>query len=169
MDAASSRTLLDDYELFETILSGNDVIRGGRLGDYLEGFTGNDTIVGGGGSDHLYGYQGADTFRFETVRDSKMSHGDFVHDFSPRQRDKLDLSNIDAKQGVKGNQAFAFIGTAEFSKVKGQLRYEPHKSELPGDTVKWSTIEADINGDGCADFSFVVTDLTAIKKSYFIL
>lgn len=169
--AASTSNMDDDLKVYKTILSGNDVIRGGKSTDQVEGFNGNDTLIGAGGSDELWGGKGADRFVFESVKDSRNGRGmDFILDFSRSQGDKIDLSKIDAKTGVEGNQAFHFIGTAEFSKVKGQLRYEPTKFNLEsGETIQWSRIQADTNGDGKTDLEISIDKVGSITKGYFIL
>ncbi|NBJ13029.1 M10 family metallopeptidase C-terminal domain-containing protein [Microvirga arsenatis] len=169
---ASTSNPNDHVKLYKSILSGNDVIRGGKSGDLVEGFNGNDILIGSAGSDDLWGGKGADRFVFESVNDSRVpGRGiDFILDFSRSQGDKIDLSSIDAKTGIAGNQAFHFIGTAEFSKVKGQLRYEPTKLKIGcGDVVQWSRVQADTNGDGKADFEISIDKVGSIAKSYFIL
>jgi Ca2+-binding RTX toxin-like protein len=169
---ASTPTLDDDLRIYKIILSGNDVIRGGKSGDIVEGFNGNDTLIGGGSSDELWGGRGADRFVFESVNDSRNpGRGmDFILDFSRAQGDKVDLSKIDAKTGVAGNQAFHFIGTAEFSKVKGQLRYEPTKFDISsGETIQWSNVQGDTNGDGKADLEISIDKVGSVTKGYFIL
>jgi Ca2+-binding RTX toxin-like protein len=57
---ATGRSPDDDLKLYKSILSGNDIIRGNRSGDQIEGFSGNDTLIGGGSSDILWGGKGAD-------------------------------------------------------------------------------------------------------------
>ncbi len=41
--------------------------------------------------------------------------GDTIWDFSHAQGDRIDLSAIDANSSVGGNQAFTFIGAANFT------------------------------------------------------
>jgi Ca2+-binding RTX toxin-like protein len=161
VDAASTYSTGDDLRILQSALSGRDQITGGRYDDNLSGFGGNDTLTGGGGEDWLSGGRGADRFVFRTVSDSKDYDGDIITDFSRFQGDRIDLSKIDAKTSVVGNQAFTFVGTAEFSGNKGELRYD----ESAGD----SYIEADVNGDAVADFALTLENVSVVTKSYFYL
>jgi Ca2+-binding RTX toxin-like protein len=161
VDAASTYSTNDDLKILQSALSGNDQITGGRSDDYLSGYNGNDVITGGGGADWLTGGKGADKFVFKSVAESRGYNNDYITDFSSSQRDRIDLSKIDAKTGVAGNQTFTFIGTAEFSGSKGELRYD----EFGGD----SYIEADVNGDAAADFELTLANVAAVTKSYFVL
>jgi Ca2+-binding RTX toxin-like protein len=158
---ADTYTYTDDVKLLQSVLSGKDQITGGRYGDTLSGFGGNDTITGGGGADYLTGGRGADRFVFKSVSDSRGYNTDDITDFSRSQGDKIDLSKIDARTGVAGNQAFTFIGEAEFSGRKGQLRYESFGSE--------SHVQADVNGDGHADFEITLIHVSTVAKGFFIL
>ncbi|MGQ3275106.1 MAG: protease, partial [Shinella sp.] len=101
---------------------------------------------------------GADTFVFES---KTAAHGDKILDFSQTEKDKIDVSDIDANSTVSGNQAFTFIGTAAFGDKAGQLRYELKS----GDTI----IQGDINGDGVRDFSIILDASVNLKLGDFIL
>lgn len=123
--------------------AGNDTIRGGLGADSLFGGTGNDTISGGLGDDRITGGDGADrmdgglgrdVFVFEDTDGST----DRILDFN-RGQDKIDLSAIDANGATAANDNFAFIGSAAFSNVAGQLRFAG------------GVLQGDVNGDGVAD------------------
>ncbi|MDZ3836680.1 MAG: calcium-binding protein [Rhodospirillales bacterium] len=115
--------------------SGNDTLRGGDGNERVYGGTGNDTLYGddgvdavrgGEGLDRLYGGSGNDRFDYDAIADSKpgSSTRDVIFDFEGiggASGDRIDLATIDAKTGVSGNQAFAFIGTAAFTGA-GQVR-----------------------------------------------
>lgn len=161
--AAATKSRSDDFATYKSAFVGNDTIIGGKAGDRLEGFGGNDRITGGGGADRLYGGAGADTFIFKSVRDSSAapSGADTIFDFSAKQKDKIDLSAIDANTGRAGNQAFTFIGKQEFHNKPGELRYE----RVGG----YTHIEGDVNGDGVADFSLHLKGIMTVTKSYFLL
>jgi len=74
---------------------------------------------------------------------------DFIGDFETG--DVIDLSLIDADKKTPGDQAFNFIGTnVNFTKVAGQLR-----SVWTADS---QIVQADVNGDGKADFAIEVSD-----------
>ena len=143
-------------------LGGADTLIGGGGDDYLYGGSGNDILRGGAGADVLTGGSNIDKFDWDnvgeaglgTTRDQVM---DFVHG-----ADKLDLSTIDARTNVTGNNAFSFIGTGAFSGTAGQLRAE----HVGGDTV----VQGDVNGDGVADFEIVLVGYSAnLQSSDFIL
>jgi Ca2+-binding RTX toxin-like protein len=170
VDAASTYSTNDDLRILQSALSGKDEISGGRYDDHLSGFNGNDTLTGGGGADWLSGGKGADRFVFKSVADSRGYNNDYITDFSRSQGDRIDLSKIDARSGVAGNQAFTFIGTADFSGQKGQLRYDVYESEDEyGRLTYTSYVEADVNGDSVADFELTLDKVGTVTKSYFIL
>lgn len=139
--------------------SGDDNLNGGAGRDFLYGDSGNDRLRGGAGTDDLTGGSGADRFIFADGEFGGMtrSTADLITDFHHSEGDKIDLRLVDAVTGGT-DDAFTFIGNAQFSGVAGQLRY--HVSN--GDTF----VEGDTNGDGQPDFvifvagshSFVTTD-----------
>jgi Ca2+-binding RTX toxin-like protein len=161
--AASTYSTRDDLALYKAALRGNDELTGGKGDDTLESFGGNDKLAGGRGVDMLYGGTGADTFVFRSIRDSGPTSDDcdFIMDFSTRQKDKIDLSAIDANLSRAGNQAFSFIGTNDFSGKAGQLRYDKLES--------YTVVEGDVNGDGAADFSIALNGAFNLSKGYFVL
>ncbi|WP_176592687.1 right-handed parallel beta-helix repeat-containing protein [Sphingobium sp. EM0848] len=137
---------------------GNDTLSGGAGNDVIDGGAGNDRIEGDGGDDILTGGAGADLFNF---RDVGAVGATVITDFSSAQKDKIGLSLIDANIHTAANDAFKFIGTAAFSKVAGQLRYEV----VNGD----SHVSGDVNGDGIADFTIVLQHVDTLRASDFIL
>jgi Ca2+-binding RTX toxin-like protein len=147
---------------------GADLLWGLAGNDTLVGGNGNDVLVGGGGHDVLYGGLGADKFVFTSVLDSAsgVSTRDIVRDFV-HGADRIDLSAIDAKSGVAGNQAFAFTGAHAFGHVSGQLHYlwENHV----GTSLDKTIVEGDVNGDGHADFQIELTGLKSLLAGDFIL
>jgi Ca2+-binding RTX toxin-like protein len=142
--------------------SANDTLIGGGGDDHLFGGYGADILRGGAGTDFLTGDSGADKFDWDNVGDAGIGAArDQVLDFV-RGTDKLDLSTIDARTNVTGNNAFSFIGTGNFSGTAGQLRAE----RVGEDTV----VQGDVNGDGVADFEIVLVAYTAnLQSSDFIL
>ena len=107
----------------------------------------------------MTGGAGNDIFRF---RAGDVGNGaiDTITDFTKGQ-DKIDLSAIDAKSATAANEAFAFIGTQAFHKVAGELRYE-----VAGGQTK---IYGDVNGDGVADFTIVLSKAVALAAGDFAL
>ena len=150
--------------------SGQDVLHGfggddflyGKSGhDMLYGDDGRDTLVGGLGQDVMYGGKGADTFRFEALADSKPGYGirDAIADFNRAEGDKIDLSRIDANEKKSGFQNFSaslFLGDAAFHKVAGEWRFQDN------------VLQADVNGDGKADFEILIIGPTTLWASDFI-
>lgn len=159
---------------------GNDEVHGGNDNDQLYGYLGDDKLYGDAGNDLLYGGPGqdimtggtgADTFKigtghFNNIPDSTLADPDYIKDFSHAQGDKIDVSAIDANELWGGNQSFDFIGSADFSGIAGQLRYEIHDLK-PG--YHYTAILGDMNGDGVADFQLNVAGKIDFVASDFIL
>ncbi|WP_395678608.1 calcium-binding protein [Inquilinus sp.] len=141
--------------------SGSDVLSGGTTANTLVGNAGNDVINGRGGQDALGGGAGADRFIFDSITHSKVAAPDRIADFSHAEGDRIDLRPIDAITGTSGNQAFSFIGTAAFGHHAGELHYA-----IAGSTT---TVSGDVNGDGKADFSIVLTGAIHLVASDFLL
>lgn len=148
--------------------AGNDTIQGEAGDDRLFGDAGADRIGGGLGHDIMTGGGGADIFAFAGLADSQnyalRSDGkkflpDFIADFVSGE-DRVDLSAIDANAGTGGNDAFTFIGTAAFSGVAGQLRYETGGGQ--------ACIFADVDGDGYADLT-IAANAPSLFATDFIL
>lgn len=137
----------------------NDTIAGGANDDTLYGEAGNDVLTGGSGRDLLYGGAGTDRFVFDDGDSgATLATADRIMDFA--SGDRIDLSAIDA---VAGNAAssFNFIGTAAFSNVAGQLRYDVVGTE--------TYIYGDTNGDGIADVLIRVQGNFALTGGDFLL
>jgi Ca2+-binding RTX toxin-like protein len=192
--ASTSNPLLvrNDYDLPDLVengivetsigfsLTGNALgnVLGGNAGaDYLLGGAGKDVLLGYAGRDVLYGDGGgasgfADIFRFLSVSDSAAGAAtrDVIMDFEPGVLeglgDKIDLSAIDANIKARGDQAFNFIGEAEFSsdrrnKVYAELRVDNDEG--------FSILQADVNGDGRADFEIAFNSVLNFTTNDFLL
>jgi len=142
---------------------GNDTLNGGEGFDILVGGPGSDKLIGGLGGDRLIGGTGADSFIFTASNQSTGTGAgrDVIVDFRHSEADKISLSGIDAKTDVAGNQAFDFIGTAAFSHHSGELRYSTANGNV--------YVYGDTNGDGNADFSVKLENITSIVAGDFIL
>lgn len=140
-----------------------NVIFGGYGNDRIVGGSGNDVLTGNFGADALYGGSGADTFSYNDLWESTVASAgrDTIFDFSGTSGDRIDVSAIDARYGVAGNQAFVFIGTTAFQGNAGELRYEKTSSD--------TFIYADVNGDKKADFCIQLDDAMTLSKGYFTL
>ncbi|MEZ5873269.1 MAG: hypothetical protein R3D30_00030 [Hyphomicrobiales bacterium] len=140
---------------------GDDIIFGGPGADTMSGGGGADTLIGGRGKDVQFGDADADIFKFTSIKDSvRGAARDQLMDFDRAEGDQISLNRIDAKTGVAGNQAFKWIGTHDFHNVKGELRYI--------DKGATCIVQADVNGDGKADFEILVK-VDALLKGDFIL
>lgn len=135
---------------------GNDSLTGNDGRNRLEGNGGADTLKGGAESDWLVGGAGGDTFVYTSYSDSdlplirsdgKKMASDYLADFTSGV-DKIDLSALDAIPSTAANDAFSFIGTAAFTSVAGQLRWEVRHEQL------W--LEGDIDGNGVCDFAIAM-------------
>lgn len=131
-----------------------DWIEGGGGNDTLLGGQGNDTLIGGAGKDLLTGGGGIDRMVIQSLADSPVTFAgrDIINTFA--HGDKIDLTAIDARSNVAGDQAFSFIGAAAFSGVSGQLRFDMTNISPTG--VKAYTVYGDVNGDRAADFSLQI-------------
>ncbi|ACP24928.1 possible protease [Sinorhizobium fredii NGR234] len=129
--------------------------------DSLVGYAGNDGLYGGAGADRLFGGTGADRFIFKETTESTSSVTDSIFDFLVSEQDRIDVSGIDARLSVGGDQAFVFIGTAAFSGDGSELRYE----RLASDTY----IYADVDGDQVADLTIHLDDAITLTSGHFIL
>jgi Ca2+-binding RTX toxin-like protein len=127
--------------------TGNDTLLGGDGADKLLGDEGSDVLTGGLGADQLTGGADADRFVFTAITDSTVSAPgrDRIFDFNRAEGDLIDLSGIDA---VAGGADDAFTVVTAFTKVAGQL--------VIRDGGAYTLVQADVNGDGAADFAIYV-------------
>ena len=90
-------------------LHGNELanrLTGNSAANSIDGHGGRDRITGGAGADVLKGGGGSDFFIYTALTDSGVSGGlrDSLRDFA--SGDRIDLSALDANQGIAGNQVF---------------------------------------------------------------
>ena len=140
--------------------AGADEIDGGAGNDKLYGYAGKDKLTGGTGKDTLTGGADADLFVFRNAAESKSANVDTILDFNRSQKDKIDLSQIDANSKTAGSQDFSFIGAKSFTGKAGELRYEKHASD--------SYVYGDLNGDKKIDFAIHFDDPLAFSKGDFL-
>jgi Ca2+-binding RTX toxin-like protein len=142
----------------------------------ISGGGGADWIVGGLDRDVLTGGTDGDTFVFNGVVHTQdlgilgfrvtetldtgvsFASADVITDFQ-QGADRIDLRGIDANisfsdPAAKGDQAFNFIGTSQFTGHAGELH-----DVFVGGTGNTHALQGDINGDGTADFSIMVQGL----------
>lgn len=145
-------------------LSGNagaNRIDGGKGNDKLTGGEGADTLIGGAGGDTLTGGAGADTFVFKFANESTGTGAsrDVILYFNAAEGDRIDLTGIDAKGGVAGDQPFTFV--TWYTKKPGEVMVS---AEGGGYVVK-----GDLNGDGASEFMIKVMSSTKLTAGDFIL
>lgn len=150
----SNLELIGTAALTVTGRTGWDVIRGNAGANTLVGGLGNDVITGRGGKDLITGGGGLDRFVYENLADSEVAFAqrDVINTFA--HGDKIDLSALDARADVAGDQAFSFIGAAAFTGVSGQLRFDMTNISPTG--VKAYTVWGDVTGNRAADFSLQI-------------
>lgn len=140
---------------------GNDRLYGGNSTDTLYGGAGDDMLWGGSGIALLYGGAGADRFVFKAVEDARREAYSTIFDFSLKDRDRIDLSFMDADVTQEGRQDFHFIGKASYSGEAGELRYQKLTSGM--------FIAADVDGDRQTDFMVRIDGVNEVTKGFFIL
>jgi Ca2+-binding RTX toxin-like protein len=150
----------------------NDQLFGSQHDDLLNGNDGDDELFGGHGQDTLTGGAGADDFIVNTIHfvgtpDSTVADPDYITDFHHAEGDRIDVSLLDANAWFFGNQAFSFIGTAAFTGVAGQLRYEI--IDLKPGYTDYTRVTGDMNGDGAADFQINAAGQIAFVAADFVL
>ena len=143
--------------------AGNDLILGGADNDQLSGGGGNDTLVGGAGHDEMTGGSGADVFRLDLVGDTGTSGGtmDQITDFNHADADRIDFSGLAATKGGAHILLSFEAGMESFGGTAGELIAVKN-----GDGY---LLEADIDGDGVADFAISVATATKLIASDFLL
>ena len=131
---------------------GNDSLTGNEAANKLNGGKGDDAIAGGAGRDALKGGAGNDVFFFDGAEDSR----DAIMDLAAG--DVIDLSAIDAKEGVDGNQMFHLVGSFGGGAGQAMLQYKAGKDItlllLDTDGDAQADISIQLNGDqrGFSDF-----------------
>ena len=98
---------------------------------------------------------------YQDIADSATNYlRDQIRDFSTAA-DVINLLNIDANAILGGNQAFTFIGAAEFHGVAGELRSANSGAN--------SVIAGDVDGDSNGDFSILVAGVNNLTGGDFFL
>ncbi len=139
---------------------GDDNISGDNGADVIGGAVGNDTINGGLLRDVLAGGAGADVFVFTSRTHTGLTTttADLISDMRAGT-DMIDLSAIDARANVAGNQAFRFVGTASLAGASGRLRYD----------AGTGLVQGDVTGDGVADFAIFIQNRALLTVLDFVL
>lgn len=142
----------------DTLVGGNgaDSIDGSLDNDVLTGGRGNDTLVGGAGADTMTGGTGPDLFILLGPHARSGIGRDVITDFNGAEGDTIDLSAIDANDGLDGDQSFMFIGAAAFTDL-GQLRYAN------------GLLQGNFTGNARADIEIALTGTPDIAAGWILL
>jgi Ca2+-binding RTX toxin-like protein len=128
---------------------GNDTLIGGEGLDQFRGEAGDDTIIGGAGGDILLSDPGKDRYVYQNASDSLEGFGlsDTIDGFV-RGDDIIDLSLIDANEGLLGNQEFTFVPDfiTPFTGHSGELRLTVNQTG-----IRYDSLQGDTDGDKTAD------------------
>ena len=135
----------------------NDNLDGGDGADLLVGGAGDDRLAGGAGHDELTGGADQDTFDFDEGH-SPFGNPDRILDLG--LNDIVDLSGIDARQSVGGDQALVLV--ASFTGAEGQLMLDYHS------VTNTTDILMDTDGDSAAD-QIIVADGNRTGFTQFVL
>jgi Ca2+-binding RTX toxin-like protein len=149
-------------------LTGNSAsnrLSGNAGADKLLGGLGNDTLIGGIGKDNLTGGAGADKFKFNSIAETgkKATTRDTISDFKHSQGDKIDLSAIDADTVVAGNNAFTSLTVG--NAFSGSFA---NRSDLYFDKTA-HILYGNNDADATADFSILLSGVTTLSKTDFVL
>lgn len=173
-DAQTLFALIDAGDILGAqayVLRGGDTILGNGLADVLYGFDGDDTLSGNGGSDVLVGGKGRDTlnggvgadrFAYWSADDSGLTQTtrDTIFGFSHAERDRIDLSAIDANENTAArNEKFTLVDA--FTGRAGQLTVQQI-------AAGW-LVSGDTDGRDGADFSILVKADGPLVATDFIL
>jgi Ca2+-binding RTX toxin-like protein len=149
---------------------GSDLINGRAGNDTLFAFDGADTMIGGAGADRIVldepGGAARDLVRFQSIQDSGTTGAtrDIVADFdvgTDPSDDRIDLSAIDARTDVGGNQAFVFVSA--FTSASGEVRVAAANGGV--DTI----VLVDTDTDSAAEMSIRLANATGVSADDFIL
>ncbi|MGV3548451.1 S8 family serine peptidase [Rhizobium sp.] len=149
-------------------VSGIENVYAGDGKDTLVGSKGENILAGGRGADILTGGKGADEFLYLHWRDSSpLKKGfDTITDFA--KGDIINLERIDAIWDTFDiDDAFTFISGKKFGDIAGQLRFE--REDFKGTKRDFTAVEADLDGDGNADFMIALAGLHKLKLADFVL
>ena len=147
--------------LYELFASKAQYFIGSRNADTYVGTEFGDKIDGGKGIDTLDGGAGKDAFLFSKGDTGKtIETADHILNFA-LEDDRINLRDIDAVAGKKGDQAFSWIGTKDFTGKAGQLHYE----RVDGETY----VSGDWNGDKKADFMIHLDGDFKLTADHFVL
>ena len=132
-------------------------LSGSAYADKLTGNSASNTLNGGIGADSLTGGNGSDTFYFSSLTDLGLGiTRDVITDFNNiLDKDKIDLSAIDANTVIAGDQSFSLV-TSGFT-AAGQISYNAGIISINTDSD--APAEYEIQLTGIAPTTLTITDL----------
>ena len=139
----------------------NDDIASTAANQTLSGSAAPDVFLLGGGIDTVLGRDGVDEFRFlPAAVGPAATNATTLQDLNRAAGEVINLAAIDAIGATLAEDAFSFIGTAAFS-AAGQLRWQ--------DQGATRLIQGEVNGDGVADVTIIVTAAGPVEANWFVL
>ncbi|WP_162247932.1 cadherin domain-containing protein [Devosia sp. Root413D1] len=130
--------------------AGDDWAGGDDGDDILYGDDGVDYLSGGLGADSLFGGAGNDRFTYGSTTESVVGAMDRIEDFTTG--DRVRLIDIDANEGVSGDQAFVLDTNSSFS--AGEIR----QTVIGGDLL----LEMNVDGDVTPEMSILIVGRTTV-------
>jgi len=127
----------------------NDLLIGNLGRDVLKGGTGDDRLDGGEDADLLIGGGGRDLYIYRSLQDSTLSQSDTIRGLSAK--DRFDFRRFESEARLQ------FIGNDSFSSTAGELR------------VTKTSLQADLNGDGAADFRILFANKFRVDADQLLL
>jgi Ca2+-binding RTX toxin-like protein len=162
LEKVESSVTKDAVSISKKASIADDELTGNSKANKLSGGAGNDTLIGGLGKDTLTGGVGSDIFKFNAVNDTAAitKNADTITDFKSSEKDKIDLSAIDANSKLIGNQAFKFVSGTQFdSNLIGQIYFNSKDQNVYGTT----------SADNKLEFIIHLTGVTNVTPEDFIL
>ncbi|MCP9928683.1 M10 family metallopeptidase C-terminal domain-containing protein [Cyanobium sp. CH-040] len=134
---------------------GADRLLGGKGNDVLRGRGGNDDLLGGAGADVLTGGIGRDVFLYTALKDSAAGRRtrDRITDFDGKAGDRIDLSEIPELR------TFTYLKGKSFSGKAGKA---------PEVRFEGGLLEADVTGNGKADFAITLAGVTQVNAGWIL-
>ncbi len=135
--------------------NGDDTLLGGDDNDRLFGGAGQNDLYGQGGRDVVYAQAGEDTIIFQSASDSAVgAQRDVIWGFDIGQ-DVIDLTQV--APGL-----LVFRGTDAFTGTAREVRLAEFSS---GTTI----VQVDVDGDGVQDMEVMISQITGLSETDFLL
>ncbi len=140
--------------------TGNDTLVGNDLRNTITSFAGNDVMTGGLNRD-TFVFTNLDVTNNANSSAATSLYRDTITDFVAGDRDRIDLSGIDANSALAGDQAFTLLGAGAQFTAAGQARLVV--------TGANSVLELNTTGTGGAEFAINLTGVTTLPAANVVL